>query len=339
MRRTMIGVFLVLVVAAPAAPAASADAGPEAAPAACAVEIPIPGGPPPGVTIRKGLDIGADGVVWFTQLELDQIVSYTPTTEQFDFFDIGPNAGPHSVAVDQVTGSVWWTEIFGHRIGVLDPETGDVQTFSPPTPNSEPYGIDVAPDGEVWITQMDIPAIGRFVPSTEQWTEYPLPDPGDVAENVAVDDASGDVWITEGQAGKLARLDPDTGVITDVRVPGSVLHSLDVDAAGRVWFSDIGNNAIGAFDPSIPRLRSFPIPTPSSTPHGVLVDSRGLFIWFTELNANRVSVLDPVRNRFLELRVPTPGSKPYFVAQQPDGEIWFSEGEAPNLGRLPCTVP
>ena len=49
-------------------------------------------------------------------------------------------------------------------------------------------------------------------------------------------------------------------------------------------------------------------------------------------------MLNPIVPRFIEGRVPTAGSKPYFISQAPDGEIWFTEGDAPNIGHLPCSA-
>jgi virginiamycin B lyase len=289
--------------------------------------------------VRKGLDVAPDGTVWFTQLELNQIASYDPATAQFDFFTIpSPETGPHSVVVDQ-QGGVWFTEIFGHRIGVLHPATGVFEEFAPPTPISMPYGIDVAANGDVWFTEGDAAQIGVFRPSTEQFREFPVDPATEMLDNIAVDHLTRHVWVTKLDAGKLARLVPSTGMVTTYVIPGNGRpHSLDTDAASRVWFTDIGNNAIAALHPPTGTFRRFTIPTPNAVSHGIVVDFRRLLVWFTELEGDKVGVLNPVTPRFFERPVPTPESAPYFIDQAPDGEIWFTEGDAPNIGRLPCTA-
>jgi virginiamycin B lyase len=140
---------------------------------------------------------------------------------------------------------------------------------------------------------------------------------------------------------RLARLDPLTGAVTRFEIPWflSGPHSVAVDAAGRVWFSDVVRNHIGRLDPTTGQFRRFFLRSRPAVSHGIIVDSRGL-VWFTELTGNKVGVIIPqFFNLLLEFDVPTPGGGPYFVAEAPDGEIWFIEAEAPFIGRLPCTAP
>jgi streptogramin lyase len=333
MRRSIVAAALSVAIWIPMA--ATSEETPVPNPG-CVVEIPIPGGP--GGTIRKGLDVGPDGTVWFTQLELNQIASYDPDTGQFAFYTIpSPNTGPHSVAVD-AGGDVWFTEIFGQRIGVLDPDTGSFEEFTPPTPISMPYGMAIAMNGDVWFTEMAAVKIARYRPSTGRFQEFPMNPATDSAANIAVDHQTGFIWVTELDTGKLARLNPSTGNIVHYDLPDTgTPHSVDVDEAGRPWYTDIEGNAIGVLNPPTGEFREFTIPTADATSHGVVIDSRRLLVWFTELRGNKVGVLNPVRPRFIEGPVPTPDSLPYFVAQARNGEIWFTEGEAPNIGHLPCT--
>ncbi len=334
MRRSLLVAALAVAIFVPATMTSSVASTPSVS---CVVEIPIPGAPT-GI-IRTGLDVAADGVVWLTRLELNQIGSYSPTTGQFTFYDIpSPNTGPHSVAVDQL-GDVWFTEINGNKIGVFHPQTATFEEFAPPTPLSMPYGMAVAPNGDVWFTEMAVAKVGQYRPSTNTFTEYSLGDPiTNEAANIAVEASRGNIWVSGLDSGKIYRL-ASTGQVTSWDLPGTGrAHSIDTDAMGRAWFTDIDQNAIGALDPTTGEFREFTIPTPSATSHGLVMDSRRLLVWFTELDGNKVGVLNPLRPRFVEGPVQTPGSKPYFIAQAPNGEIWFTEGDAPNIGHLPCTA-
>jgi virginiamycin B lyase len=334
MRRSLLVAALALAIFVPTSVAKTGTAAPNPS---CVVEIAIPGGPMG--TIRTGLDVASDGMVWLTRLELNQIGKYDPTLGQFQFFTIpSPNTGPHSVAVDQ-SGDVWFTEINAHRIGVFHPGTGQFQEFPPPTPISMPYGMAVASNGDIWFTEMAAIKVGRYRPSTGLFKEFPLNPSLDSAANIALDEMTGVVWVTGLDTGNMIRLNPSTGAITRYDLPGTgAPHSASVDTSGRAWFTDIQNNAIGGLDPATGQIREFTIPTSNATSHGIAMDSRRLLVWFTELNGNKVGVLNPIRPRFIEGRVPTAGSKPYFISQAPDGEIWFTEGDAPNIGHLPCSA-
>jgi virginiamycin B lyase len=311
-----------------------------AAESPCVVEVEIPDSPPVGITIRRDLAIDADGIVWFTQLELNQIGRFDPATSEFALFDIPtPDSGPHSIAVDS-QGIVWFTETEGHQIGQFDPVSQTFIEEPTPTPGSKPYGITVDTRDNVWFTEMNAVAIGLRLARLGRMIEYRLNPLTDSVENLTVDPATGDVWVSELARGKLARLNPITGVISRFTIPYlfSAPHSVAVDAAGRVWFSDVVRNQIGRLEPATGTFRRFLIPTRPAVSHGIIVDSRGL-VWFTELDGNKVAVLIPqLFNLILEFAVPTPGGGPYFVAEAPDGEIWFTEAHAPFIGRLPCTA-
>ena len=146
--------------------------------------------------------------------------------------------------------------------------------------------------------------------------------------------------MTDLLNGKMIRLTFGPLQITRFPIPwlSASPHSVAVGADGTVWFSSLSRGSIGKLVPSTGQFRRFPTPTPASVPHGIIVDSRGL-VWFAELDGNKLGVLIPQRfNRIVELDVPTANADPYFVAEAPNGEIWFTEAAAPFLGRLPCTA-
>lgn len=318
---------------------------------ACVEEIPIPGGPPPGTDVRKGIASDALGRIWFTLLELNQIDVFDPITQQLAIFSIPTTpTGPHSIVVDS-KGIVWFTGIFSNAIGRFDPASETFGEEFPPTPSSGVYGMAVDGQDNVWFTEMDAVQIGVRLAATGNIVEFPMDPALDAPRNLAVDPATGDIWITEGGnepavngqtftvAGKLARLVPGTGAFTRFTIPHplSAPHSLAVDVHGDIWFTDPGANLVGRLTPSVGEFRLFALSTPGATPHGIVVDRRATVVWFTELSANKIGVIVPERRLFSELDLPAPAG-PYFITQASDGEIWFTEGFAMNLGRLPCTV-
>ncbi|MFQ5737869.1 MAG: hypothetical protein ACE5JX_02570 [Acidobacteriota bacterium] len=313
---------------------------PVAAQPVCVQEVPIPGAPPAGTMIRRDLAIDSGGRVWFTQLELNQIGSFEPATGEFGIFDVPtPNSGPHSIDVDS-QGIVWFSETEGHQLGRFDPA---LETFSEeptPSPNSMPYGTAIDASDNVWFTEMNEVKVIERLASTGEMVEFPLNPVSDGVENLTIDPATGHVWVTDLVHGRLIRLDPATGVFTRFDIPFflSSPHSVAVAPNGRVWFSDVVRNQIGQLDPASGQFQRFPIPTRGAVSHGITVDSRRL-IWFVELVAGKIGLLIPqLGNRIIEFDLPTPNASPYFIAEAPDGEIWFTESSVPNLGRLPCTA-
>ena len=119
------------------------------------------------------------------------------------------------------------------------------------------------------------------------------------------------------------------------------------DHAGRIWFGEMGRNALAVFDP---HTRTFRQITP---PHGrfgmmgmqVAPDDT---IWFAEQYANYIGHYFPTTGHFHiyplpRLTIPDPGnpgktlslpSAPNELALDAHGNVWFTEFNADTLGRL-----
>ncbi|HEY1248848.1 MAG TPA: hypothetical protein VGE97_07675, partial [Nitrososphaera sp.] len=97
----------------------------------------------------------------------------------------------------------------------------------------------------------------------------------------------------------------------EVPTPNSAPHDIVVDEQNKTaWFTEIGANKIGKFDPPTEQFREFDIPTPSSRPHGLVVDESGN-VWFTEMAGSKVGKLDVETGQISEFATPTPNSAPH----------------------------
>ncbi len=72
---------------------------------------------------------------------------------------------------------------------------GTITEFHLPTGVS-PQGISAGPDGNLWFTNGSSGQIGKFNPTTDQFTEYNLPNSGSLPDDI-VSDGSGGLWFTE----------------------------------------------------------------------------------------------------------------------------------------------
>lgn len=109
---------------------------------------------------------------------------------------------------------------------------------------------------------------------------------------------------------------------------------------GSVWFADHGGSWIVEFNPASGALARYPTAVPSgysygtAIPNGLLIDEHGR-IWFCEHGANRIGYFDPSTRTMVEFPILTgPISTALWIAQAPDGDIWFTEWSANNLGVL-----
>jgi len=239
----------------------------------------------------------ADGGVWYTAQATGRLGYLDPGTGEVHEFDLGPGSRPHGVivgpngdpwitdgglnaivTVDASSGALtvlplqtppanlntaafdgdgflWFTGQAGFW-GRVDPATGTVDVWPSPG-GSGPYGIATTPDGTVWIASLAGSWIGR-IDGPDNLDVVDTPTPGGGARRVW-SDASGDLWVTEWFADRLARYEPDTGTWTEFDVPGSSQpYAVYVDERDHVWVSDHAGDALHRFDPVTEEFATFP---------------------------------------------------------------------------------
>ena len=74
------------------------------------------------------------------------------------------------------------------------------------------------------------------------------------------------------------------------------------------------------------------MPTPYGTPWGILLapDRR---IWFTGRRGDKIAEVDG-SNTVREFSIAQPGSYPEALAAGTDGDLWFTESQAQDIGRI-----
>lgn len=246
-----------------------------------------------------GIAIDAQNHVWFAEQNTGLIGEFFPTTETFKVFpttprtkDHGPS-GPQDLVFDQ-EDQLWFTELSADRIGRLDVTTGTLQEYPVPEAAQNalaaPYGIAVDQQGDVWFSEVSGPWLVRLDPRTGGMHTYSLPGAqSGMMEVVTAPDGS--IWCAAYLNGNLVQFDPKTDTTHAYAVPALVagtqatgIYGLAVGATGDLWFTDIGDNAIGHVQPATGRFTFYPIPTANSGPFGLVID-QSKRVWFTEGSA------------------------------------------------------
>ena len=157
-----------------------------------------------------GVITDAEGTPWLTDSGLDAIVRVDPGTERVDVFRLPPGrpAANLNTAVFDPAGTLWFTGQNG-VYGRLEPGTGEIEVFDAPR-GPGPYGIAVTPGGEVWYASLAGDHIARIDTETgaAAIVEPPTPDQG--ARRIW-SDSVGRLWVSEYDAGQVARFDPAAG--------------------------------------------------------------------------------------------------------------------------------
>jgi virginiamycin B lyase len=247
------------------------------------VEIPVPQANP------RAVEVGADGQWWVLLGNPAVLAAYDPAGRSWRTFDVG--VYPHSVALDG-SGGAWYNGHFTRDpsvIGRVDRASGDIVTYDMPLhpelakkPGGPiPYEVRAAPDGAIWISELQGNRVLRFVPATKQFTTYVMPTSHAAPRRLDID-ANGIVWIPEYGAGRLARLDPATGSIREIELPirDAAPYVVRVDdARNRVWIGAGSADAVFEFDPVKQTFRTHPLPSAGAMVRHMAVDARTGDVW------------------------------------------------------------
>ena len=104
-------------------------------------------------------------------------------------------------------------------------------------------------------------------------------------------DSAGRIWVSEWNAGQLARYDPTTSRWSEWSLPGPApqAYAVFVDDTDIVWVSDFGGNAIHRFDPASESFTTFSLPSQGGNVRQIL--GRPGEVWAPESAADQLIVI------------------------------------------------
>jgi len=239
-------------------------------------------------------------------------------TEHFDIYPQQEGLYPHTLRFDG-RGRVWYTLAVSNQVAMLDPATGERRTYLLPTRTWKeslavravpwflwlgryvdldpqragdgpelpiPYGIDIAPDGGVWFSQLNAHRIGRLDP--ESGDIRVIDTPFSAPRRLRFD-SRGNLWIPGFSSGVLARFDPRTGEFHTWELPieprgSETPYALNVDRrTDTVWICGTESDTLMRFDPATEHFTIYPLPTRVTYTREIDFDAQGA-IWTSNSN-------------------------------------------------------
>jgi virginiamycin B lyase len=209
-----------------------------------------------------GVIVGPDGAPWVTDGGLNAIVRVDPVTQEVKVFPLPgnrPNANLNTAAFERDGRTLWFTGQNG-VFGRLDTQSGAMTVFDAPR-GAGPYGIASCPDGEIYYASLAGSYVGRVVKETGGATVLVPPTAGQGARRVWCDSKSR-VWVSEWNAGQLARYDGTEWKEWKLPGRGPEAYAVFVDDADVVWVTEWDANALVRFDPATETfvVRAHPAP-------------------------------------------------------------------------------
>ena len=157
--------------------------------------------------------------------------------------------------------------------------------------------------------------------------------PHDVA--VASD---GTVWYTAQGSGKLGRLDPATGKVSEIGLgDGSRPHGVIVGPDGDPWITDGGLNAIVRVNRSNSAVTRFPLPPgrPSVNLNTAVFDGAGT-LWFTG-QSGVYGQVTPATGKVDVFDAPG-GAGPYGITVTPNGDVYYASLAGSHIAKIDRTT-
>lgn len=260
------------------------------------------------------MEFDKEGNLWFTDQVNDAIWRYFVSEKKFEMYKV-PTIGsyPQGLSIDN-KGMIWFSEIFGKRIGVLDPSkvidntTSGITEYPFEDIEYETLGpglISKSYNNTIWFTAVTYPEGGNIVGfnvASKNFTVFDLPEGSGVPIGIAEDD-EGILWINDHATNLFFRFDPKTSLVKKYstslatsRNDTTTLPYWNIAKDDKIWFNEHEGNAIAYFDPVNSTLVEYQIPTKgiswgnTSNPLKFTIDDGGS-VWFTEWSENKIGVL------------------------------------------------
>lgn len=213
-----------------------------------------------------------------------------------------------------------------------------------PTADSQPYGITVGPDGNLWFTESGSDKIGRITTTGVVNGEYAIPVPSRASTPTRIvtgpDNA---LWFTENSSDKIGRL-TTAGTLTEFPLPQNYLapSGITVGSDNQLWFTELNSSGTGAIN-RISTSGTFGRATAAiKQPNAITGGSDGN-LWSTDYSFNGIRRITPGGGT-ISFTAPSAvrvdrqdGSflaASAGITSNTDKNLWFTEPGANKIGRI-----
>jgi streptogramin lyase len=269
-----------------------------------------------------------DGSVWFAEQEVPGVAHLYPTNGtlvEYQWPGYAPPSPPDCVPSESSSGialwngKVWAADEFGNVLWGVNPSNGSTQLVNVTGKADFPYWLSVGPDGDLWFTSDNLPAVLGRVQTNMSLQIIPLNGMGSdeplqidfvnstlayiSAINLSTNSTThgcvcnGHVYSFDpGTVGQAITPEP-VGAGYNLQLPTSVSYS-----AGSIYVAEHEAASLARFDYSTGGWTKYPtslVPwSPTTLPY--VVQATGSTIWFNEHYANKIALLNPALGTLTE---------------------------------------
>ncbi len=256
---------------------------------------------------------GFDNNLWYTELLSGTVGRVTATGQVLRDITLTPSSGALDIRRGADGRSMWVTENFANQIAQIFPSGGRacgidggvnpgfcVVEYSVPTQDSGPGDITVGPDGNMWFAETNAGKIGRVNVGSGTISEFALPNRNSRPEGI-VTGPDGNLWFTMHDSNKIGKMSRNGTLLAQYAgLTGAGPTNIIVGPDNALWFPEEFN----------------PGPDPANLPPG-----------------NKIGRITTTGG-LTEYTTPTANSRPVIITTGHDGNLWFTEVFADQVGRL-----
>jgi virginiamycin B lyase len=144
-----------------------------------------------------------------------------------------------------------------------------------------PYEIRAAPDGRIWMSELQGNRLVVLDPRNGATEAFPMPTPNSGPRRFDID-RQGILWIPMYGAGTLVRFDPRNGQLEEIPLPikDAAPYVVRVDSTtGVAWIGTGAADAVFAYDTSKRTFTTYGLPTNGALVRHLWVDSKRGDVW------------------------------------------------------------
>lgn len=235
----------------------------------------------------RAVDIDSAGNWWVVLGAPMRLARRTPSGT-WSSWAVGVYA--HSLALD-ARGRVWFNGHFTRDpelVGAIDIASGAVRVDTLPRHPSLgtaaggpiPYEIRLAPDGTLWMSELQGNRLVALDPQSGRTTVVDMPVRVSGPRRFDVD-ARGRLWIPAYASNSLLRFEPGTRRFIEYPLPirDAVPYIARVDGGGTIWVGTAAADVVYRFDPVSARFTTITLPSRGALVRHLAIDPRTNDVW------------------------------------------------------------
>lgn len=242
-------------------------------------------------------------------------------------------------------GNIWYIDPSKSILGKYDVGNKENTQFNVPGEGII-SGLAMDNNQNLWMAVIQANTIVKFNSMNQTFTSYNIPTSNALPGTITFDREANNIWFTEG-VGKIARIDPETGNITEFApTTSSLSSSLRYDnpleeptmafpdpKTFDIYITEHEGNRITAYNQFLDTFEEYPIVNDQGLPFGMAIDKFGN-LWFAQHVIDRVAAIDAKTGESIEVDVPINGSFIQYLTSDNDGNIWFAAQRASSIGSI-----